>query len=503
MEKGTKAVETSYSHATRPTASRTLRGMDEHVEEFAALFEAFLSSMTRVAQQQALSPIRDLMDEHLGSDAADIPVVADSFAAFDHVNVQIAMSAFLAEEGRSSRLVGLIGQQRHYAALSDLLGTGHLMGVRLGAPDLLSLPTGPETSLECVQFGLYLIEDRGVRLACLVRGPSDHGDTPGVSVEILCPVDGHAARVLDEIRSLMNQHNVFRGQVIAFGETSMGHRGIGMLTFSPRPEMSSQELVLPEGLLNSVERHVMGIASARQRLVESGQHIKRGLLLHGPPGTGKTHTIRYLAANTPTHTVILLTGGALHMIRAAVGLARSLQPCIVVCEDVDLVAQERSYSESGSGNPVLFEMLNVIDGIEPDADVVFVLTTNRVDLLEPALAARPGRVDLALEIPLPDASARRRLLELYGRGLEIRTGNLDRVVERTSGVTASFIKELMRKSALVAALSDGGAGPLTVTDEHLAEALDELLAEESALTRILLGGGRGSSRPGAQWLSGW
>jgi hypothetical protein len=494
--------EPTLADATQRTGSRRLRVMDEHVEEFAASFEAFLNMMTRAAQQHVTSPIRDLLDEHLHTDAAEIPVVSDSFAAFDQVNVQVAISAFLAEEGRSYSLIGLIGQQRHYAALSDLLGTGHLMGVRVGAPDLVSLPTGPETSLECVQFGLYLIEDRGVRLACLVRGPSDHGDTPGVSIEILCPVAGHAAQVLAEIRSLMNLHNVFRGQVIAFGETSMGHRGIGMLSFFPRPEMSAEDLVLPEGVLRSVERHVIGIATARQRLVESGQHVKRGLLLHGPPGTGKTHTIRYLAANTLTHTVILLTGGALHMIRAAVGLARSLQPCIVVCEDVDLVAQERSYSGSGSGNPVLFEMLNVIDGIEPDADVVFVLTTNRVDLLEPALAARPGRVDLALEIPLPDASARRRLLELYSRGLEMRTGNVDRVIERTNGVTASFIKELMRKSALVAALSDGGTGRLTVTDGDLAEALDELLAEEGALTRILLGGGRGASRPGTEWLSG-
>ena len=68
------------------------------------------------------------------------------------------------------------------------------------------------------------------------------------------------------------------------------------------------------------------------------------------------------------------------------------------------------------GNPALFDLLNEMDGMAEDADVAFLLTTNRVDLLEPALAARPGRVDLAVEIGPPDEEAQRRLIELFGRG---------------------------------------------------------------------------------------
>src|SRR4029079_16775694 len=170
-------------------------------------------------------------------------------------------------------------------------------------------------------------------------------------------------------------------------------------------------------------------------------------------GTGKTHTIRYLISKAHDHTVIVLTGGALGMVRAAVGLARHLQPSIVVCEDVDLVAQERG-PMPGYSNPVLFDMLNAIDGMEEDADVTFILTTNRADLLEPALAARPGRVDLAMEIPLPDADARRRLLDLYGRELTLRLDDPNTVIERPAGATASFIKELLRKAALLAAVEE-------------------------------------------------
>jgi ATP-dependent 26S proteasome regulatory subunit len=187
------------------------------------------------------------------------------------------------------------------------------------------------------------------------------------------------------------------------------------------------------------------------------------------------------------HTVFVLTGGGLHMVRPACALARILQPAVVVLEDIDLVAQHREIYGM-SGDPLLFDVLNEIDGIGEDADVTFVLTTNRADLLEPALAARPGRVDLAVEIGLPDDDARRRLIELYGRGLSLELTDVDAVIRRTTGVTASFIKELMRKAALVSAQGSGGTATITVDDAHMAEALDELLSERSALTRALLGG---------------
>lgn len=76
--------------------------------------------------------------------------------------------------------------------------------------------------------------------------------------------------------------------------------------------------------------------------------------------------------------------------------------------------------------------------------MVFVLTTNPSDLLEPALADRPGRVDQAVEIPLPDADARARLIDPYRGELVLEGVDLGPAVDRTEGVTASFIKELLR-----------------------------------------------------------
>jgi ATP-dependent 26S proteasome regulatory subunit len=171
--------------------------------------------------------------------------------------------------------------------------------------------------------------------------------------------------------------------------------------------------VLPEEVLRRVERHSLDMAARRQQLRAAGQHLKRGLLLHGPPGTGKTHTVRYVVQALEGTTVLLLSGRSLHMVGSVTALARDLQPAAVVLEDVDLVAEDRAFGPGPA--PVLFELLDAMDGAAEDADLLFLLTTNRADLLEPALAARPGRVDVAVEIGLPDAPARARLLEVYAR----------------------------------------------------------------------------------------
>ena len=144
-------------------------------------------------------------------------------------------------------------------------------------------------------------------------------------------------------------------------------------------------------------------------------------------------------------------------------------------------------------SPLLFQLLNEMDGLGDDLDVTFLLTTNRVDVLEPALASRPGRIDHAAEIPLPDADGRRRLLALYQGGLTLDLADPDLLLERTEGVTASFLKELLRRAALIALEQREEAvtaePALRVNDEHLNAALDVLLGDGSRLTRKLLGGG--------------
>jgi hypothetical protein len=281
------------------------------------------------------------------------------------------------------------------------------------------------------------------------------------------------------IQELMDARSILRGQVLTFGADPYGP-GMAGVTFVERPRVDAAAVVLPSGLLDRVAHHVIGMGEHRERLQAHGQHLKRGVLLYGPPGTGKTHTVRYLLSATPGTTAVLLSGGSLRFIHDAAKVARAHQPAIVVLEDCDLVAEDRSFSPMGA-SPLLFEVLDALDGLDADADVAFVLTTNRVEDLEVALAQRPGRVDLAAEIPLPDREGRLDLLRLYGGHL-FGSEAMSAAAARSEGTTASFTKELVRRAVLAAAIE--GEPP---SDDHLGLALDELLSDGERLTRSLLG----------------
>jgi ATP-dependent 26S proteasome regulatory subunit len=258
------------------------------------------------------------------------------------------------------------------------------------------------------------------------------------------------------------------------------------------PAIRREEVILPETLMQRIERHTLSFSKHAERLREAGRHLKRGILLYGPPGTGKTLTAMYLVAQMPGRTVVLLTGAGMKSIEAACRLARLLEPATVILEDVDLIGTERDNQEVGA-NALLFELLNQMDGLADDVDVLFVLTTNRPDVLEPALASRPGRVDQAIEVPPPDADCRRRLFELYSRGMRVEVADWDRLIERTAGVSGAFIRELLRKAAVYAAEEDGAA-PLVVRDQHLEEGLTELVVAGGPLTKSLLGAAGTSAR---------
>ena len=199
-------------------------------------------------------------------------------------------------------------------------------------------------------------------------------------------------------------------------------------------------------------------------------------------------------------TIIVLTGNSLFFIEQAAALARKLAPSVVVVEDVDLIAQDRSFSPQG--NPMLFSLLDAMDGVAADADVTFVLTTNRAAVLEEALTQRPGRIDLAVEIPRPDADGRRSLIGLYA-GAAIVEADLDPVILATDGATASAIKELMRRAVLNAIDQDPAKDPPVLDDAVMATVVEDFASEAQELSRALLGAGPDrSDRTGGDFSGG-
>jgi hypothetical protein len=433
---------------------------------------------------------RSALTEHLGTSAHELPITVEQWPPYEHVNVQVALDVVLEEHDDRARILGVAGHRHHGPfGIADLLGDPvyAMHGPRPGNVTRVSLPSGPggETR-ECLRVAVILLANDEDRIAVLFRGPDPESGSSEVTVEIIANHTATAERLGHRLRELALEHNVYRGQVVSFGRSMFGERG-SLLRFRERPTMSREELILSAATFDDLRRQVIGVARNSTRLRAAGQHLKRGILLYGPPGVGKTHSVRYLISELVGTTVVELTGETLHGIREACSVARALQPAIIVVEDVDLIAEERSHY--GGETPLLFTLLNEMDGLDEDADVVFLLTTNRADLLEPALAARPGRVDQAVHIELPDREARRRLVELYRGTLDVDLGRLDSVLDRTDGVTASFLKELLRRAAVVAADREDQPedGRLDVTADDLDTALDDLLDTRNQMTRTVLG----------------
>ncbi len=432
------------------------------------------------------------LEEHLGSPPSALPVVTASWAPHEQADVQLALERWLRDRDLTSDVVGTAHHARRHSTLAELLAMArHDRGFVIGPPDWVHVPVSPDDTHPCVSFGLYLVGG-ATPFAVLVRGPDPQSGSFSVQLEVLAPDRDAAGAFVADLRRLAVELSPVRGQIVTLAAPD--HPGGSPIAFLRRPQLTRDRLVLPEETLDAVERQVIDVAALRDRLRATGQHLKRGLLLYGPPGTGKTHTVRYLLGRLEGTTAVVLSGEALGAVTTACTLARRHQPSVVVLEDIDLVATDRSFAAPGS-NPLLFEILNQLDGLGDDVDVVFVLTTNRVEVLERALAERPGRVDEAVEVGPPDADGRERLLRLYGAEAGLEDLDLRHAVAATEGATATYLRELARRAVVRAALARSGEDRVVVQQDDLDGAAAELASSRAGLTRALLGVGHEGPLP--------
>ena len=289
---------------------------------------------------------------------------------------------------------------------------------------------------------------------------------------------------LARLEKLINDSGSYRGKVISL-EQSHNYAGrVGGVKVHRLRAVAREDVILPDKTLQLLERNVTEFIAQRESLRSLGMATKKGLLFYGPPGTGKTHTIHYLASQLPEHTTLLITAEQVGLIDDYFQLARFLQPTMLVIEDVDLIARSREQMRSACEESLLNRLLNEMDGLREDAAILFVLTTNRPDQLEAALASRPGRIDQAIEFPLPNEDGRRRLVQLYSRGLTVSGEIQEVIVKKTDKASAAFIKELMRRSAQYV-LRNGNGKAVQLNDVELA--IEEMLFSGGALNRKLLG----------------
>ncbi len=245
-------------------------------------------AVTRAARVEDQVTLAGLLADHLGDAGIGADVVEETWPAYEHVNVQAGLDAWLAAGGRSSELVGVVNFRHRPFGLAELVATAGQpadpFGPRPGNAATVNLPCGPDGETRpCLRCAVHLVDDDGgARTALLVRAAEPETGIDRVSVQALSTDPAAAVAAVRGIRAAAERENVCRGQVLSFGGEVFGH-GQTLLRVHRRPHLAAGQLVLDAGTMAEIERQVVDVARHKERLLAAGQHLKRGLLLYGPP----------------------------------------------------------------------------------------------------------------------------------------------------------------------------------------------------------------------------
>ena len=430
-----------------------------------------------------------LLREHFGGvPAEEIVTAVRTFPIRVRADLQRAFDDLFHVDKRTVKAVGLHAQfAPETLSYADLLRDDHYP-VLVGPLQYTEVDIGEDRPIRCLKNALWLLGGQGAPHALLLSEARSYGQRTGVHVEVACAAGAQGEAISEQYFSALEDAvavaGCYRGKVLSLeiGEHYSG-KSTGVLVHRLRT-VEAEDIILPQATLDLLERNVFEFFAQRENLARLEMSVKKGLLFYGPPGTGKTHTIHYLASRLEGHTTLLVTAEQMGLLGEYMMLARLLQPAIVVIEDADLIARQREHMDSPCEEVLLNQLLNEMDGLREDAEILFILTTNRPETLEAALASRPGRIDQAIEFPLPDADGRRKLALLYAKGFSVPDEVMDIVVRRTERASAAFIKELMRRSAQYCLVREDTT---SLALQDVEGAIDELLVSGGTLNASLLG----------------
>jgi len=231
-----------------------------------------------------------------------------------------------------------------------------------------------------------------------------------------------------------------------------------------------------------------------RRFTDMGARVPKGILLMGPPGTGKTHITRALAgeAGVPffyisgSDFVEMFVGVGASRVRDMFAQAKKSAPCIIFIDEIDAVGRQRGAGLGGGHDEreqTLNQLLVEMDGFETNSGVIVVAATNRPDVLDPALL-RPGRFDRQITLDVPDAKGREAILKIHARNKQF-AGDMDmkELARRTPGFTGADLENLLNEAALLAVRYRMKKITMDVADE----AIERIVMGPAKKGRLLTG----------------
>ncbi|HQV70110.1 MAG TPA: ATP-dependent zinc metalloprotease FtsH [Thermoflexales bacterium] len=237
---------------------------------------------------------------------------------------------------------------------------------------------------------------------------------------------------------------------------------------------------------------VVEFLKSPEKFIQLGARIPKGVLLVGPPGSGKTLLAKAVAgeAGVPffslsgSEFVELFVGVGASRVRDLFEQAKKASPCIIFIDEIDAVGRQRGAGLGGGNDEreqTLNQMLVEMDGFNTETNVIVIAATNRPDILDPALL-RPGRFDRRVTVDAPDVLGREQILKVHSRGKPIAANvDMKAIARQTPGFTGADIENLVNEAAILTAR----ANRKEITQKELQEAIEKVALGPERKSRLI------------------
>jgi proteasome regulatory subunit len=316
--------------------------------------------------------------------------------------------------------------------------------------------------------------------------------------EVVVKQHGNNQEVLTEVSPRLHDrleagdrvaiNDSFAVQTVLDGETDARAQAMQV---ERKPEVSYEDIGGLEEQIREVRETVEAPLLEAEQFEEVGIEPPSGVLLHGPPGTGKTMLAKAVANETDA-TFIRMAGSELvqkfigegaRLVRDLFELAEEREPAVIFIDEIDAIASKRTDSKTSGDAEVqrtMMQLLSEMDGFEDRGEVRIIAATNRFDMLDRAIL-RPGRFDRLIEVPEPDQDGRERILEIHTEGMPLAEDvRLSALAELTEGFSGAELASLATEAGMFAIRDDR----TTIRMEDFENAHEKVESEEASGTPI-------------------